>query len=1047
MSWLSGRSSHPPGASEVIGNEETPVPKPELRKDYSSHVIVVAGGNGFIGSHVAKHYHGLGYHVRVVDHSSESKHDDLPFYTERIIGNLCDIDFCRQVVHGARTILHFAAVMGGMGVIHEDNDPIIYRANHAMTLNLLQVSHEAGVETFFFASSACVYPSLLQAGQGDRDVALRESSVYSGAGGRPEPQALYGLEKLNSEQLALQYKDKMHIRIARFHNVYGPRGSWCDGREKAPAAFVRKALAAKLLGETRPSFEIWGDGTQRRSFLYIDDAVRAVVALMDARGSKPPLNIGSDQGISILDLAKISLEVVGLNPSDAKFTFKQGPVGVASRNSQNDLVKQELSWSPRVNQREGLAKTAKWMEAEMQKLLLDTDEIARRDHLTSLTSSRVVDLASENLVTFAILLPITSRGAAQNQCIENLDKFAQSLASTIWRDRNELCGTRYDARIYLAIDHDDDYLLPHTPDADGRAEFMLRSHGFSNIVSLRCTHPKGYVCALWRDCAHRAFQDECDYYVLMGDDVELLDEGWMRALDSQFAELARQSGGPKGFGCVAFTDLSFPGMPTFPVVHRTHMEIFGGEVIPKEFINQDGDPYLFQLYRHFGASATVSSRLRNSIGGTDGARYEKQSLSNWTFEPLELGKETVKNWANIHAPSVQAKLSLDIVVPSYRVHLPRLSRILSLKPSSTCITMFIIIIDDPHSPFTYELEHMYAHRMDVRIRVNKTNQGASASRNRGLRESSAEWVAFLDDDVDPSPDYLVAAERYIRGRPDAAGFVGNAFFPPCENVFTTAVHLANVTYFWDIADKIKEDIPWGVTANLIVRRNMRDDVKFDLVFPKTGGGEDIDFCRQKRRASLERGGTGFWPAPEASVVHPWWNEGKRSYWRFYMWSKGDGALIKMYPQLAWRDSTPNSAELFLFGALLFTLGGILGLLNFGWKPTQTGMVLLTSTFIVNLFHDAYNHLGRHRQRAEVIKTPVGRAGWVAAVFEGALIRMFSEQGRLVGLVERGEWVYLGKRFDWFAGGPYGIAEERSNGKEKLVFVVGLSGVLLGYMWH
>lgn len=983
----------------------------------------------------------------MVDYAPYSKHDDLPFYTERIIGSLCDIDFCRQIIRGARTVLHFAAVMGGMGVIHEDNDPIIYRANHAMTQNLLQASHETGVETFFFASSACVYPSLLQVGHGDRDVALRESSVYSGTGGLPEPQGLYGLEKLNSEQLALQYKSKMKVRVARFHNVYGPRGSWCDGREKAPAAFVRKALAAKLLGETRPSFEIWGDGSQRRSFLYIDDAVRAIVALVNAQGSKPPLNIGSDQGVSILDLAKISLDAVGFDPSNANFTFKEGPVGVASRNSQNDLVKQELSWSPRITHREGLAMTAEWMEGEMRTLLSDMDDTARRDRLASFTSSRIVHLASENLITFAILLPITSRGAVQNQCIENLDMFARSLNSTTWRDRNELCGTRFDVRIYLAIDHDDDFLLPPTPGADGRAEATLRSHGFSNIVSLRCTHPKGHVCALWRDCARRAFQDGCDYYVLMGDDVELLDEGWMRTVDNKFAELASQCGGPKGFGCVAFTDMSFPGMPTFPVIHRTHMEIFGGEVIPKEFINQDGDPYLFQLYRHFGTSTVVSSRLRNSIGGTDDARYEKQGLSNWTFEPLELGKALVKKWTSTHAPSVQAKLSVDIVVPSYRVNLPRLSRILSLKPSSTCITMFIIIIDDPHSPFAYELEHRHAHRMDVRIRVHKTNQGASAARNRGLRESSAEWVAFLDDDVDPSPEYLVAVERYIRERPDAAGFVGNAFFPPCKNIFTTAVHLAGVTYFWDIANKLKEDIPWGVTANLIVRRNVRDNVKFDLIFPKTGGGEDIDFCRQKRRASLERGGTGFWPAPEASVVHPWWNEGRRSYWRFYMWSKGDGALIKMYPQLAWQDSTPNSAELLFFSALLSVLGCVLRLLNLGWKASQVGLVIFGSTLIVNLLHDAYNHLGRHRDRTEVIKTSVGRMEWVLAVCEGAFIRMFSEYGRLIGLLERGEWVYIGKRFDWFAGGPYGIVEERSGGVEKLAFIVGLAAVSLGYIWH
>ncbi|KAF8698896.1 GDP-mannose 4,6 dehydratase, partial [Rhizoctonia solani] len=1004
------------------------------------NIVVVTGGNGFIGSHVAKHYFDLGYHVRVIDIVSFSKHDDIPFYTERSIGDLCDLHFCENAFRGAQIVFHFGAVMGGMGVIHPDNDSIIYRANHTITQNVLNAASLSGVQSFFYASSACVYPTSLQADQGSCDVSLRESDVYSLSG--PQPQHLYGLEKLNSEQIVLQFADRMTVRIGRFHNVYGPRGSWNDGHEKVPAAFIRKALAAKRLvdlGE-RPKFEIWGDGAQRRSFLYIDDAVRAVALMMDAEGHVPPLNIGSDLALSVNELAEISLSLVGLEPSDVEFVREERPVGVASRNSNNDLVSTVISWEPRITHRDGLGRTLRWIETQVDLgAPSDPDHIIQ--YLHSLTSSRMVDLENDHLIKFALLLPITSRPDPE-VCIRNLDVFARSLETTSWRDRNQICSTRFEPYIYLAIDDDDDYLLPSPGNSDGPAESILRAHGFSKIFTTVSRRQKGHVCALWRDTARLAYEHTCDYYVLMGDDIELLDEGWMRTIHQRFQTLSDESGGPPGFGCVAFTDITFPGMPTFPVVHRTHMDIFNGHVVPEEFINQDGDPYLFQMYRHFGASTTVPVRLHNSVGGSDDARYEKQHLSNWTFEPLENGKTRIREWAALHAPRVEQKMSLDVIVPSYRVELERLQRILDLKPSPTCITMFIVIIDDPTSPYIHQLEHTNSHRLDVRIRINKTNCGASASRNRGLTESSAEWVAFLDDDVDPSPNYLVAAEKYIRQHPDAAGFVGNAYFPVAHNIFTAAVHLAGVTYFWDIANKIAKDVPWGVTANLIVRRNIRDDVTFDLIFPKTGGGEDIDYCRKKRSASLARGGTAFWAAPEASVVHPWWNGGERSYWRFYMWSKGDGALINIYPKLSWRDSTPNSAELFALSALVVLPGTAARNRNI----IQFGLVLAFTTLIVNILHDAHRHLIRHKDRTTSIKTTIGPVSWVVAVCEGALIRMFSEMGRLVGVLERREWASIGKRFDWFTGGRGdSIIEERNNGIARMVIIVGVCAVFLQYM--
>ena len=401
----------------------------------------------------------------------------------------------------------------------------------------------------------------------------------------------------------------------------------------------------------------------------------------------------------------------------------------------------------------------------------------------------------------------------------------------------------------------------------------------------------------------------------MGDDVTLEDEGWMRGAHAGFVAMAADEGAPLGFGCIAFTDVGFPGMPTFPIVHHTHMDIFGGEVVPDIFVNQDGDPYLFQLYRRWGCSRMFSSRIRNSCGGSERARYTKQHAVDWTFDTLDDATVGVEKWLSKRDSAVARKLTIDIVVPCYRVQMPFLESLLQLKSSGTCTVMFIIIIDDPQSPHIGEFLQKYAHRPDIRVRINASNLGASAARNRGMRESAAEWVHFLDDDVTPRSDILIEAEKAIRAHPRAAGFVGNALFPPAENVFTTGVHLAGVTYFWDIAAKIADDVPWGVTANLIARRT-RDGVYYDCRFPKTGGGEDIDFCRRKRACALERGGEGFRAAPEVVVTHPWWRVGKRSYWRFYMWSVGDGALVKMFPEYRYVDYTPNGAEQLLLCAVL-----------------------------------------------------------------------------------------------------------------------------------
>lgn len=906
-----------------------------------------------------------------------------------------------------------------------------------MTLNLLEACAAEKVRCFFYASSACVYPGSLQ-GDINADVALKESDVFAHL--PPDPQGLYGLEKLVTEFVLHHVPVRMDLHIARFHNIYGPGGSWFGGREKAPAAFLRKAIAAFHLGSS--SVEMWGDGTQRRSFCYIDDAVEGIIRLLKS-GYHHPINIGSSHSCTMRDLAHIALRCAGLDSSKVSIDCKlDRPTGVSSRNSNNDLVTHVLGWAPQTSLEDGMRLTHGWLRNEVDAHVSTTNDLNKTRVLTGFLTSAMVDLQSDG-ITFAILLPITSRGSSSPQCcLDNLSRFGQSLSRSTKDDRQRL-GERYHIRIYLAIDGDDDFLREG---GDGhRAEAILQTNGFLRVKTLVCNYPRGHVCALWSDLARQAWQDQCDYFVLMGDDIELLDENWMSVCHHAFGDLASREGIPHGLGCVAFTDTTFPGMPTFPVVHRTHMDIFNGQVIPDTFINQDGDPFLFQLYRRWGCSFMMAPRLQNHLGGSFEARYHKISATGWTFDTLDNATSAVESWlrSRKHFVNFERKLTIDLVIPSYRVQMKYLRRMLSLQPSPTCTVMYIVIVDNPNSPEIHNLMTTYGHRPDVRIRVNKTNLGASASRNRGLSESSAEWVFFLDDDVTPDDNILKEAERIIRAYPDAAGFVGNVEFPPSDTVFTAAVHLAGVTYFWDIAQKRKDDhdLPWGVTASLIARRNVRDDVVFDVRFPKTGGGEDIDFCRKKRQFSIDNHRGGFHPAPDVKAVHPWWNDGRRTYWRFYMWSKGDGMLVKLYdPQLTYRDYTTNAAETLVCSALVF----MVGLVGCNIWLSLLGLRMAVATLLANVIHDLYRHLWRDAHRAKSIKTTVHGLLWVLAILESTLIRVFSEYGRIVGLVERGEIAYMMVRFDWFTGragaGPRN--EERLNNAQRLFLSVLILSILL-----
>ncbi|CAG8824212.1 6723_t:CDS:1, partial [Dentiscutata erythropus] len=213
------------------------------------------------------------------------------YCTEFIHGDLRDLSICRKAVKDVNWVFHFASNTGGMGFIHELNNFITYKNNHLITVNMAQASLEAGIERFFYASSACVYPQEKQLNPNDLSLKLKETDVWYLDNGEPgpNPQGLYGREKLNSETFLMGFLDSSKIRIARFHNIFGDGNNWVGGRENVPAALIRKAICSTN-EKGYYEIEIWGSGDQCRSFLYIEDCVDAIIKLMESDYSKP-LNI------------------------------------------------------------------------------------------------------------------------------------------------------------------------------------------------------------------------------------------------------------------------------------------------------------------------------------------------------------------------------------------------------------------------------------------------------------------------------------------------------------------------------------------------------------------------------------------------------------------------------------------------------------------------------------------------------------------------------------------------------------------------------------
>ena len=326
-----------------------------------SKVVLVAGGGGFIGGWMVRELRARGFqNVRSVDIKPIDEWHQIFDDVENVVADLRDLQACRESVRGTGYVFNFAADMGGMGFIESHKADCMLSV--LVNTHLLMAARDAGVERYFYSSSACVYAADKQQ---RTDVApLKEADAYPAM-----PEDGYGWEKLFSERMCRHFREDygLETRVARFHNVYGPHGTYDGGREKAPAAICRKVITAKHSGSD--FIEIWGDGLQTRSFMYIDDCLKGIFDIMESN-IKEPINLGSAEMVSVNQLVDIVEKIAGMTLT-RRYNL-DAPKGVRGRSSDNTLIRELLGWEPSTPLAVGMKETFDWIAEELRAAAVST---------------------------------------------------------------------------------------------------------------------------------------------------------------------------------------------------------------------------------------------------------------------------------------------------------------------------------------------------------------------------------------------------------------------------------------------------------------------------------------------------------------------------------------------------------------------------------------------------------------------------------------------------------------------------------------------------
>jgi len=317
--------------------------------------IVVAGAGGFIAGHLTRKLKDMGYHVRAVDKKPLTEWYQVHGDVDNLVLDLTVKENCFAALNGFNEVFNLAADMGGMGFIETHKADCMLSV--LINTHLLMAARSLGITRYFYASSACVYNGEKQ--NDTNNPGLKESDAYPALA-----EDGYGWEKLFSERMCRHFREDYGLttRVARFHNVYGPFGTYDGGREKAPAAMCRKIIEGEMYG--KDEIIIWGDGEQTRSFMYIDDCIEGILKIMYSN-IEEPLNLGSDEMVSINQLVDIVEKIAGFKLN--RTYDPDAPKGVRGRNSDNTLIKQLLGWAPSIPLETGMKKTYDWIKGEMQK--------------------------------------------------------------------------------------------------------------------------------------------------------------------------------------------------------------------------------------------------------------------------------------------------------------------------------------------------------------------------------------------------------------------------------------------------------------------------------------------------------------------------------------------------------------------------------------------------------------------------------------------------------------------------------------------------------